>query len=147
MGKRITVLLNDVTPPIPDPSVAIQQSNSTRRIAYRAINPHLIRAKLYDDPLCPEYARIAATRMRLGSHRLRLEMSRWSRQSRENCLCPCPLALVQDEHHVLIECPLTKTLRDNSDDLRDITSVYKLFNETDPKVAAVYCYNVLSLLC
>jgi len=59
----------------------------------------------------PEIYRISFTRLRLSSHRLRIETGRWSRLPRENRLCPC--GAVQDERHVLENCPLTQQLRDS----------------------------------
>ena len=61
------------------------------------------------------------TRLRLSSHKLRIETGRWQRLPVEERLCTC--GAVQDEIHVLQSCPLTKYLRDkqnfciNADDL------------------------------
>ena len=106
MGKRITALLANSPDLTPSIEVAVRQSQSTRRAMYRVINPGLKRVRMYNDSTCPEYARIAATRIRLGSHRLRIETGRWSRLPRDQCTCSCPQAAVQDEPHVLLDCPL-----------------------------------------
>ena len=57
----------------------------------------------------PEQLRIAFTRVRLSSHRLRIETGRWARIPPEHRLCEC--GTVQDEEHVLVRCPLTEPLR------------------------------------
>ena len=145
MGKYINALLGSAANPR-SPQSSVQESSSTRRMAYKALNPSLSRNKMYDDPTCPEYARLAATRMRLSSHRLKFEMSRWSRQSRENCICSCPLNAVQDEQHVLLNCPLTKSLRDIAPALAGLASLPELFNSIDSKTAGNYCHKVLTLL-
>ena len=54
----------------------------------------------------PEHLRIAFTRMRLSSHRLRVETGRWSRLPREQHLCAC--GQVQDEQHILTVCPIVE---------------------------------------
>ena len=62
----------------------------------------------------PEHLRIAFTRFRLSSHRLRVETGRWSRLPREQRLCDC--GEIQDEQHVLTICPLVENLRDQYGD-------------------------------
>ena len=146
MGKRLNSLLSIPGVRPLDPQSSVRESNSTRRLAYKSLNPSLSRNKMYDDPNCPEYARISATRMRLSSHRLKFEMSRWSRQPRDKCTCPCQSDAVQDEHHVLIECSLTKPLRDASAELSSLSSLPMLFEEIQPAVAAEYCHKVMKLL-
>ena len=61
--------------------------------------------------LIPEFQRIAFTRMRLSSHRLRIETGRWSRIARQDRLCVCGKD-IQTEEHVLLRCDLVKHLRD-----------------------------------
>jgi hypothetical protein len=67
----------------------ILNSTSTRFITYRTINPTLQPSLIYRDPSIPEYLRVACTRLRLSSHRLRIETGRWSRIPRENRHCTC----------------------------------------------------------
>ena len=143
MGKRITALLANTPDLTPSIEGAVRQSQSTRRAMYRVINPGLKRVRMYNDSTCPEYARIAATRIRLGSHRLRVETGRWSRLPRDQCTCSCPQAAVQDEPHVLLDCPLTRQLRVNDPELQRIVSVPQLFDNVIPRVAAMYCHKVL----
>ena len=143
MGKRITALLENSPTLTPSVEAAVRQSESTRRSIYRAVNPKLERVKLYSDSSCPEYARIAATRIRLGSHRLRVETGRWSRLPRDQCTCSCPQNAVQDEPHVLLDCPLTRQLRVNDPELSRLVSIPQLFDSITPRVAAIYCHRVL----
>ena len=146
MGRRLNAILGDAATLPTDPVTSVRESESTRRKAYKSLNPSLSRNKLYDDLSCPEYARIAATRMRLSSHRLKFEMSRWSRQPRERCTSTCSSDKVQDEYHVLIECPVTKQLRDTHPELSNIVSLPMLFDDVEPAIVAVYCHKVLNLL-
>ena len=55
--------------------------------------------------------RIAFTRLRLSSHRLRIETGRWLKPptARDQRLCEC--GSVQTELHVIAECPLVHHLR------------------------------------
>ena len=146
MGKCITTLLASPAANITDTARSVTESQSTRRSTYRSINPNLTRPKMYGDPNCPEYARLAATRLRLGSHRLQVETGRWSRIPRDQRTCSCPEGAVQDEHHVLIDCPLTLPLRLADPDLTSLTSIPQLFDSVPPIKAAVYCHKVISRL-
>ena len=65
-----------------DVLASIRSSTSTRRSVYLTINPDLTVHKAYKQSLL-EHERIAFTRLRLGSHRLRIETGRWSRLPRE----------------------------------------------------------------
>ena len=57
----------------------IHDSPSTRRVTYCEINPNLSVNVMYSkDCVVPEYVRVATTRLRLSSHRLRVETGRWS---------------------------------------------------------------------
>jgi hypothetical protein len=89
-------------------------AGATRYVTYIAINPDLTRHELYSktpNVLLPEHQRIAASRMRLSSHRLRIETGRWTRIPRERRVCPCDDTSIQDERHVLTECALTRPMR------------------------------------
>ena len=78
---------------------------SSRRLMYKQLNPDLESPTLYKSRhiSIPEHHRIAFTRLRLGSHRLKIETGRWSRIPRERRLCLC--GEVQDELHVLVRRP------------------------------------------
>ena len=102
----------------------IRSSSSTRRREYMKINTELTQHSLYADKRTTETRRIAATRLRLGSHRLKIETGRWSRIPVEQRLCPC--GQVQSEIHVILECPLNKPNRDSHPDISftDINSFF-----------------------
>ena len=90
----------------------IEQSEGTRYRTYIRINPTLDFHDVYKRKLfVPEHHRMYFTRMRLSSHRLKIETGRWSRLPRERRLCVC--GAVQDEEHVLCHCPRTEHLRDS----------------------------------
>ena len=79
---------------------AVTTSNSTRRIAYRLLNPTLSVHPAYSDPHIPEHERIAFTRIRLSSHDLCFEKGRWSRIAPNDRMCPC--GEIQTDYHVLL---------------------------------------------
>ena len=90
----------------------IQESNRTKFMTFREINPDLRVHDVYalnNRHFIPEHYRIAFTRLRLSSHNLKIETGRWSRLPRERRLCPC--GLVQDEKHAIELCALTLNLR------------------------------------
>jgi hypothetical protein len=93
----------------------IKSSSSSRRITYLSINPELSVPVMYScDPPIKEHFRVATTRLRLSSHRLKIETGRWSRIVKENRLCVC--GQMQTEEHVLLMCPQTRELRDSHKD-------------------------------
>ena len=92
----------------------IQASDKTKCVTYSRINPTYTIHEVYSNTgNIPEYIRLAFTRLRLSSHRLRIETGRWSRLAREQRLCEC--GLVQDECHVMCDCPRTQVLRTSYD--------------------------------
>ena len=90
--------------------------SKTRFRTYAVINPDLSMHQVYDrtytKDFIPEHYRIAFTRMRTSSHRLKVETGRWTGMDREKRICKCGEA-VGDEGHALTECKLTQHLRDN----------------------------------
>ena len=94
---------------------SISISERTKFSTYVVINPGLDVHPVYRPPVggvyIPERYRIQFTRMRLSSHRLKIEVGRWSRLPRERRLCPC--GDVQDEAHVLSHCYLTQNIRNS----------------------------------
>ena len=95
----------------------VANSTTTRFVTYTNINSdmsmHNAYARRYDRyNVIPEVYRLAFTRMRTSSHRLRIETGRWAKLEREQRLCKCRQA-VGDEAHVLTQCTLTQSLRDN----------------------------------
>ena len=89
-------------------------ANSTRSklIAYQTMNPELDVHGIYRQrqPIIPEHQRMAFTRLRLVSHRLRIETGRWARIPQEERLCIC--GEVQTERHVVCDCELSRNIRD-----------------------------------
>jgi hypothetical protein len=83
----------------------------TKAITYKKINPTLGVHKIYTSKdYISERARLSFTRFRLSSHNLKVEPGRWARIDREDRLCECGGA-VQDEHHVLFDCPMSDDAR------------------------------------
>ena len=75
------------------------------------MNPDLVVHPIYSSSdIVEDDFRIAFTRLRLSSHRLRIETGRWARIPQELRLCQCGLA-VQTEKHVLTECALVGDIR------------------------------------
>ena len=90
-------------------------ATTTRYTTYANINSdmsmHNVYARRYDrNSFIPEVYRIAFTRMRTSSHRLRIETGRWSRLGREDRIYKCGMG-VGDEFHAMMQCPLTEDLR------------------------------------
>jgi hypothetical protein len=112
----------------------ISEANTTRRRTYLQMNPTLSVHPMYHTNM-PEYLRIAGTRMRLASHRLKIETGRWARIPEELRLCPC--GEVQNERHVLIECQLTEIFRHRQ--FKNIDEI----TQTEPIVFCQLCHNIL----
>ena len=114
--------------------------NSSRRITYRQLNSSLESPTVYNKQISvPEHHRIAFTRVRVGSHRFRIETGRWSRIPRERRLCPC--GQIQDEVHVLKDCILLSDIRENYTDINyDDLSV--IINCEDIVYLSKYIYNI-----
>jgi hypothetical protein len=109
----------------------VREKDSTRTKTYIEISEDLNKNPIYDkNTLIPEYTRIAVTRMRLSSHRLRVETGRWARIPRENRLCPCGES-VQTEEHVLLYCHLTEELRNLYPCVKSFTTICDLYSFSD----------------
>ena len=72
----------------------ISQSDRTKYITYNKINSSFDVHPVYSrvtviTPFIPEHLRLSFTRLRLSSHRLRIETGRWARLPRDQRLCPC----------------------------------------------------------
>ena len=91
-----------------------QAATSSKFSTYMLINPSLHVHYAYSDnavEYVPDYKRQSFSRLRLSAHRLRIETGRWSRTPREDRLCQCDLNEIQDERHVMFECPLSADIR------------------------------------
>lgn len=118
---------------------------SSRLVTYRTLNPSLVPGRAYSDPAVPEYTRIAYSRIRLSSHRLRIETGRWSRTPRENRLCTCNQG-VQNEEHILLHCPVSQHSRSSYAASLSCTSLSDLFDcAQDMKALCLFCHRTLSL--
>ena len=98
----------------------------TRYKTYQAINPELSVHLLYTNTSSTlfYYLRVTFTRFRLSSHRLRVEMGRWSRTPPEQRLCQCETG-IQNEQHILV-CPLTQDIRlKYGYELTDLSSLFE----------------------
>ena len=66
----------------------VSSAAGTKFRTYCNINPDLSVHNVYSTYI-PQHLRIAFTRVRLSSHRLRIETGRWARIPREHRLCEC----------------------------------------------------------
>ena len=105
----------------------------------KSINPSLSVHPMYTSKNVSELMRISTTRLRLGSHYLKIETGRWSRLERHLRLCPC--GQVQDETHVLLSCPHSDNLRTQYREL-DFSSLAALM-DGEPSDVTSYCHKVL----
>ena len=78
-----------------------QSDPRSRVVTYCHLNPGHLVHHLYTQSqhYIPDSLRISFTRLRLSSHRLRIELGRWSNTPRDARLCNC--GSVQDEEHIL----------------------------------------------
>ena len=88
----------------------------TKLRLYLTMNPDLSVHPLYkvteSKAIVEDNLRMAFTRVRLCSHRLRSETGRWSRVPSDQRYCPhCDNAMIQDEEH-LLQCPATQPIRE-----------------------------------
>ena len=115
----------------------VRSSLTTTTQTYVSINPDLSVHKMYlQDAYVPDKMHISFTRLRTGSHRLRIETGRWSRVPRDERLCDC--GQVQDEQHVLLRCPATEHLRLPCRTLKEIF-------QTDNITLAKLCHDILEI--
>ena len=73
-----------------------RQTHSTKRSTYIQMNPELKESNIYKADDVSEYLRIAYTRFRLSSHKLRIETGRWSGTPSEKRKCKCDTNSIQD---------------------------------------------------
>ena len=89
MGEQIKLLMeNDIdheTACLLKMKRIVKCAEATRVKAYLAAYPELVVHPMYSSrpTIIPEWARVEFTRLRLGSHRLRVETGRWSRIPRD----------------------------------------------------------------
>ena len=119
----------------------ILTATSSKRLAYKSINPDLKVHPMYSDPMICEAHRIATTRLRVGSHRLKIETGRWLRIPQEERLCPC--GAIQTEEHVLCNCPLSEQIRAKFCTKLDYSSAENLMSN-DCFELYKYCFNIIN---
>ena len=88
-------------------------TTSTKLNTFKMLNPELIPSHVYQDETnyIPDYVRVEYTRFRTVSHRLNVEKGRWFRVPAEERYYSCDNQSVQNELHVICNCPLTEMLR------------------------------------
>ena len=148
MGKYIqyldTLTLDPLSQSIEDARSHIASSDSSRCLAYASMNPSLSVHPMYSTASVLEHARIATTRLRTTSHSLKVETGRWARIERENRRCLC--GAVQDEAHVLLQCPHTAQLRNSYAEKLNLSDISNLMDSSDPYYLSIYCFKVLVLI-
>ena len=91
----------------------VLSSEQTKSVTYKLTNPSLAVHPIYTSAeTVDDDFRTAFTRLRLSSHRLRIETGRWSRTPRDERLCQCGEA-VQTEQHVICDCTLVSHIRES----------------------------------
>jgi hypothetical protein len=85
-------------------------SDKTKLKTYVMINQTLSSPELYVIDI-PEHVRVVVTRLRVSAHNLRIETGRWARIPQNERLCVCNIGLVQDEKHIIVECPMVEDVR------------------------------------
>lgn len=123
-------------------SIRQKATTSSKRAFYNDINPtgDIHNIYLLKENFVPEHTRVAFTRLRLVSHRLRIETGRWARLPKERRTCICDNASIQDEVHAIFQCTLTRHIREKYNvlepdfntlfDLQQPTSLCNFFNES-----------------
>ena len=89
----------------------------------------------------PDQDCMYATRLRLSSHELAVEMGRWSRIPREDRLCPC--VVIQTEEHVICHCPLSDHLRSEFG-VVSYSNIANIFDCAEIDVCRI-CHLILSI--
>ena len=87
----------------------VSESAKSRETTYRSIDSILVQHPVYTSLGIHEAERISSTRLGLSSHRLKIEIGRWSRIPQNERLCTC--GGIQTEEHILIHSPETEALR------------------------------------
>ena len=110
----------------------------TKLRLYLTMNPdlsvHPLYKSTYNDPIIEDNLRMAFTRVRLCSHRLRSETGRWNRVPAALRFCPhCNDATIQNEEH-LFQCPATLPIRVKYGVHSDLLSTM-----TDPSKTELIC--------
>ena len=118
----------------------------TKFVSYRTeLNPELKTHRVYGNKVyIPDYLRTSFTRLRLMSHRLKVETGRWSRTARIGRVCQCDRISVQDESHALLTCNLSACIRTEFSML-SFASMNSLIENEDIYNMCRYVHKVLKL--
>ena len=130
--------LDDIKFNLPD-------SDRTKSLYYYSINPRLQTHDIYlGKHSVPEYQRLVFTRLRLASHKLKIETGRWN-------VPPIPVAdrfctcgrVVQDEKHIIESCRISQPIRIQYPNI--LFSIQNILNTLDKQEACLLCYKIYSL--
>ena len=124
----------------------VKNSLQTKLVSYKTeFNPELNVHKIYGKTVyIPDYLRTSFSRLRVMSHRLRVETGRWSRTERMNRVCHCNGTSVQDESHVMLVCSFSAHLRTEFR-LLSFTSMNSLIESEDIYNVCKYIHKVFKL--
>ena len=121
----------------------VQESTSTRRRTYLSLNPLLTSPASYGkESSVKEYQRTSFTRLRLSSHRLRIETGRWSRIAPDQRLCNC--GEIQTEDHVLFHCPATANIR-LTYHMNSQETFHSIMSSRDISEICAFCHDTLTV--
>ena len=122
----------------------VQSSTRSKSVTYSSINPSFEIHPIYQqgEEAVDDYLRIAFTRFRTSSHRLKVETGRWSRIPRERRLCQCG-EYVQTEEHVLVDCELTRGIREKYG--QNIDCFETFMTRTKSKTELLMLHEILEL--
>ena len=122
----------------------IRDASGSRYTTYLRLNTDLTKHCIYDSVDIPEYTRVDFTRLRTGSHRLKVETGRWSRLPRERRLCTCEVEEVQDEIHLIESCQHLRNLRLAYPTVVFTTDAFFNCNEEE---VALFVHKAMEILC
>ena len=120
----------------------VDNTTSTKLTTYKTLNPELSLNEVYKETThhIPDYVRVEYTRFRTGSHSLNIEKGRWSRIPADERFCTCDHQSVQNEQHVIYNCPLTDHLRQNFD-ISQETELAEIFRKKN----VFFIYEVMKI--
>ena len=118
--------------------------SDSKVITYKLVNPQLTCHDIYKSKIynIDEYKRIEFSRFRLSAHKLNVEKGRWVRPITpiNRRFCPCGHE-TQNEQHVLVNCPLSDSVRLNYPHIDfNVTALMKL---NDYKTLVNIIYEIL----
>ena len=121
----------------------VRSKVGSKFMSYCKLNPELSKHEVYSCSEVTEHHRIAFTRFRTGSHRLRIETGRWSRTPKEARVCRCDGLNIQDEQHIIEGCSLLAGLKQS---YADVGFTVENFFNGDCAAIAAFIYNALKTI-